>query len=229
MSNLEKKLKQPFPAKEIKWRVQTYGKSNNGHWAMVLAYIDARAVMDRLEKVVGFGNWQDNIKSLDNGKTFCELSIKVNDEWITRTGVAGETNVEKEKGGASDALKRAGVKFGIGRYLYHLTTNFAETSEDKKKGDNWHKTKTKNNEYFWWKEPQLPSWALPNNDNQEVSLKEIRKKDISKVKKQLGVDNNTILTEYQSIMKQRGIDDIEKPDEQEWEVIIEQLKENLEG
>ena len=226
MSNLEKKLKQPFPAKEIKWRVQTYGKSNKGHWAMVLAYIDARAVMDRLEKVVGFSNWQDNIKSLDNGKTFCELSIKVNDEWITRTGVAGETNVEKEKGGASDALKRAGVKFGIGRYLYHLTTNFAETSEDKKKGDNWHKTKTKNNEYFWWKEPQLPSWALPDK---EVDLLEIRKNELSKIAKNMKVKGQKVKDEIMDLLKQRGIDDIEKPDEQEWETIIEQLKENLEG
>src|SRR6056297_62771 len=65
--------------------------------------------------------------------------------------------------------------------------------------------------------------------SKKVTLKEMRKKDIGKVKKQLGVDNNTILTEYQSIMQQRGHDDIEKPDEQEWEVIIEQLKENLEG
>ena len=226
MSNLEKKLKQPFPAKEIKWRVQTYGKSNKGHWAMVLAYIDARAVMDRLEKVVGFSNWQDNIKSLDNGKTFCELSIKVNDEWITRTGVAGETNVEKEKGGASDALKRAGVKFGIGRYLYHLTTNFAETSEDKKKGDNWHKTKTKNNEYFWWKEPQLPSWALPDK---EVDLLEIRKNELSKIAKNMKVKGQKVKDETMDLLKQRGHDDIEKPDEQEWETIVSQLKENLEG
>ena len=80
---------------------------------------------------------------------------------------------------------------------------------------------------YWDKD--TTKYSKKKTKSKKVTLKEMRKKDISKIKKQLGVDNDTILTEYQSIMKQRGIDDIEKPDEQEWETIVSQLKENLEG
>ena len=170
MSNVIKQLKRPFPADEINWRVQSCGISNGRPWAMVLAYIDARAVMDRLDKVVGPFNWQDEINSLENGKTFCKLSVRINDEWITKTGVAGETNIEAAKGGASDALKRAAVKFGIARYLYQLDEDFADCTQEKKRGDKWHKAKTKSNDYIYWKEPQLPGWALPGDQQDKQKL-----------------------------------------------------------
>jgi hypothetical protein len=40
--------------------------------------------------------------------------------WVRKSDGAGETQVEGEKGAISDALKRAAVKWGIGRYLYDL-------------------------------------------------------------------------------------------------------------
>ena len=49
----------------------------------------------------------------------CSLSCKVGDNWITKADGAGDTDIEGEKGGISDALKRAAVVWGIGRYLYH--------------------------------------------------------------------------------------------------------------
>lgn len=174
INRIEQELKKPFPANEVHWRVQTCGISNGNAWAMVLAYIDARAVMDRLDDVVGFQNWKDNITSLDSGKTFCELSVRIGDEWITRTGVAGNTNVEAEKGSASDSLKRAGVKWGIGRYLYHLDENFADnvwtqkeinnSNHHDKYDDDINRAKTKNGQVIYWQTPKLPDWALPNNE-----------------------------------------------------------------
>ncbi len=50
----------------------------------------------------------------------CYLSIRCDGEWVTKSDGAGDTNIEAEKGGISDALKRAAQKFGIGRYLYYL-------------------------------------------------------------------------------------------------------------
>lgn len=163
-----KKLYKPFSAKDINWRVQRCGITSKGKpWAMVLAYIDGRAVMNRLDRVCKPQNWQDKIRSLENGKTFCELSIKIDGEWVTKTGVADETNIEGAKGGASDALKRAGVKWGIGRYLYKLDEDFAECTTEKRKG--WYRGKVskKNNKQnnkrkiIYWQEPELPKWALP--------------------------------------------------------------------
>ena len=39
-------------------------------------------------------------------------------EWIWKSDGAGETSIEGEKGGFSDAFKRAGVHFGYARELY---------------------------------------------------------------------------------------------------------------
>jgi hypothetical protein len=40
--------------------------------------------------------------------------------WIWKSDGAGATDVEGEKGMLSDALKRAAVRWGVGRYLYDL-------------------------------------------------------------------------------------------------------------
>ena len=84
-----------------------------------LAYIDARAVMKRLDDVMGIDGWQDSYKSIEN-RTICELSLKINGVWITKSDGAGDTKIEGAKGGISDSFKRAAVKFGVGRYLYYL-------------------------------------------------------------------------------------------------------------
>ena len=119
MNTLEM-LKLPFSKSELKWR--------QGRGGMQLAYIDARCAMKRLDDVVGIDGWQDSYKSLD-GRTVCELSLKINGVWITKTDGAGDTNIEGEKGGLSDAFKRAAVKFGVGRYLYYVP-NQVNTFDD---------------------------------------------------------------------------------------------------
>src|ERR1035437_9881157 len=47
------KLREPTKPKEIEWRVQASGNKNGSVWARIIPYIDARAVMDRLDKAVG--------------------------------------------------------------------------------------------------------------------------------------------------------------------------------
>ena len=102
---------------------------------MQLAYIDARDVANRLDEVVGIENWQDRYEEV-SGRLMCYLSIRVEGEWITKADGAGDTNIEGEKGGISDALKRAAQKFGVGRYLYYLPKNATASN--------------------------LPKWAIPN-------------------------------------------------------------------
>jgi len=111
------KLKEPFETSDIHWRAQTV--TQDGTKAMALAYIDARNVMERLDEVCGPENWQDEYTSA-NGRTVCRLGIKINEVWIWKSDGAGDTAVEAEKGGISDAFKRAAVKWGIGRYLYAM-------------------------------------------------------------------------------------------------------------
>lgn len=113
-----KALAAPFPGDVVSWRAQSVTK--DGGKALALAYIDARDVMNRLDEVVGIGNWQSAISETPKGRVLCTLSIRVADAWICKTDGAGDTDVEGEKGAISDALKRAAVLWGIGRYLYDL-------------------------------------------------------------------------------------------------------------
>lgn len=107
----------PFPATEIEWRVgSTNGEKTKG---LALAYLTARHVMERLDAVCGPENWQDRYE-FHGPRTVCYLSIRVGAEWVTKADGAGDSDVEAEKGAISDALKRAAVKWGIGRYLYDL-------------------------------------------------------------------------------------------------------------
>lgn len=113
-----KDLAKEFPKEAVHWRAQTL--TRNGDKALALAYIDARDVMDRLDDVCGPENWQSRYTETAKGRVLCEIGIKIGDEWVWKSDGAGDTAVEGEKGGISDALKRAAVQWGIGRYLYRL-------------------------------------------------------------------------------------------------------------
>lgn len=111
-------LSAPFPADSIDWRVgSTSGDKSKG---MALAYIDARAVMDRLDSMCGPDGWQCNYATV-NGSAVCNLGVRMPDgNWLWKADGAGQTDFEGEKGALSDALKRAAVRWGVGRYLYDL-------------------------------------------------------------------------------------------------------------
>jgi hypothetical protein len=119
------KLDESIP---YKWRVQSFSK--NKPQAQCVAYIDARDAMDLLDKVVGKDKWQDDYKLID-GKLLAGIGIKSGDEWIWKWDTGTESNMEAEKGQMSDAFKRAGVKWGIGRFLYALDIVYVDANEAK--------------------------------------------------------------------------------------------------
>jgi len=106
LQNLKKEL--PY-----KWRVQ----SANQYGATCVAYIDARFVQDLLDEVCGQENWQVKYEE-HKGNLFAHIGIFINSQWVWKSDCGTESQVEKEKGEASDAFKRAGVMWGIGRFLY---------------------------------------------------------------------------------------------------------------
>ena len=112
LSLLQTALKRPFPVKEV--------LNRPGKGSTLLHYIDARSVMKRLDDVVGVANWQTKIRETASGtRVLCELSVRIDGEWITKTDGSGDTDFEAEKGAISRALCRAATHFGIGRYLYN--------------------------------------------------------------------------------------------------------------
>src|SRR5690348_5056261 len=153
---LQQKLECPFPANAVSWRVGTtnqkrVARENNDPKArptkgQLLAYIDARDVMERLDRACGFENWQCRYTLADGGLLICEVGIRINGEWVWRANGAGDTQVEAEKGKCSDAFKRAAVLWGVGRYLYGLDSPWVELEQ-----------------YGKWKEtPRLPDSATPH-------------------------------------------------------------------
>ncbi len=162
------KLSLPFSQGDIEWRVSRSGVNKNGTpFAMVLAYITARAIANRLDDVCGPENWCNTpatVTELRPGVVAMQvgISIRVGDEWVTKFDTSEPTNIEPAKGGFSGAMKRAGAQWGIGRYLYHLSETFAETSETGGKGWEYARLPEKHGGgNFYWRPPVLPAWALP--------------------------------------------------------------------
>ena len=158
-------LRKPFPAEDIEWRIGRCGKKGDGAiWAKAFVYITARAIHDRLDDVCGPENWQlEYTEHL--GETVCRIGILCNGEWVWKSGGAGKTDVEAFKGGLSSAEKRAGVPWGIGRYLYNLDETWVETSTARKDGWNYQPANQKKDiPAFYWRIPDLPNWALPDGE-----------------------------------------------------------------
>ena len=120
-------LCRPFAAEEIDWRIGSVNKEKTK--GMALAYMDARAVMDRLDGVCGPDGWQCNYL-VTGPLAVCNIGVRMpNGEWIWKADGAGATDVEGEKGMLSDALKRAAVRWGVGRYLYEMKSPWVELKD----------------------------------------------------------------------------------------------------
>jgi hypothetical protein len=106
----------PLLTKEdIECRIQ----SVNDKGAVLLLYKTARADMRILDEVFGAMNWQRHHEVV-NGNLFCTISIYDADkgQWVSKQDCGVPSNTQGEKGEASDAFKRAGFSWGIGRELY---------------------------------------------------------------------------------------------------------------
>lgn len=125
-------LAAPFDPRDIKYKPQVV-KNNR---CLAMAYIDARLVQDRLDTVVGVENWQDRYEILPDGSAICRLCVKLGGRWISKTDIGSPSEQpdtgDRLKAAFSDALKRAAVKFGIGRYLYRLPAQWVDYDPVKK-------------------------------------------------------------------------------------------------
>lgn len=88
---------------------------------LLLLYKTARVDMQLLDETYGVGNWQCDYKTI-NGVLYCGIGVFSNNQWVWKWDCGIESREDEEgnqkKGEASDAFKRAGFKWGIGRELY---------------------------------------------------------------------------------------------------------------
>lgn len=109
-------LTAPILPNEIEWRVQSQTSTGK---LIVVPYINNRCVMHRFDAAFGAENWTSEFREISNG-FLCRLTVIIKDinRIVHREDGASKTNIEPEKGGISDAMKRAAVQFGLGRCLY---------------------------------------------------------------------------------------------------------------
>jgi hypothetical protein len=139
-----------------------------------MAYMTSRAVMDRLDTVVGPANWKVEHFS-DDKRRLCRLSIRVDRssgglvgaEWVSKVDGADDTQIEGTKGGISDALKRAAVLWGIGRYLYRLDAPWADVVDGWANDAGWCNVSKDRKHIGKARVPRLPDWALPPKSKRE--------------------------------------------------------------
>jgi hypothetical protein len=105
-------LAAPFPPQQVKWR--------KGARGMLLPYVTAAAVIQRLNECLGLDGWRDQYWLQANGSVVCQLRVRVGDHWISRQDVGSPSQQDATKGAYSDALKRAARKYGVGLYLVDL-------------------------------------------------------------------------------------------------------------
>jgi hypothetical protein len=143
----------PFGESEVKFKPQAV----RGNRALALAYVDVRSIMDRLDAVVEVENWQDHYELVPDNSVICRLGVRLGKRWITKTDVGSPSEQpdggDRLKAAFSDALKRAAVKFGIGRYLYRLPQQWADYDSTRKQ---------------FASTPRLPAWATRSEEPRDM-------------------------------------------------------------
>lgn len=123
----------PLTKDEIEVRIGTCNEKG----VSLLLYKDARVDRAILDETVGNYNWQCKFYEC-KGNLFCSVGIAdyqcdskrpTIGEWVWKDDAGAPSNMEAEKGEASDAFKRACFKWGIGVELY--TAPFIWVSADK--------------------------------------------------------------------------------------------------
>lgn len=118
---LLKSLQEPFTEDELEFRVgATNADKTKG---LALAYVQARSIQNRLDRVLGMDNWKVSYREIQGG-FLCSLELRIGGEWIAREDGANNTEFEPIKGGISCAFKRVASVWGIGRYLYELESKW---------------------------------------------------------------------------------------------------------
>ena len=122
--------------------IQVKVKQINGNGCLLLLYKDARVDMSILDETYGSDNWACEYKTVGD-VLYCGIGVwseKANQFiWKWDCGIESRADGEgnEKKGEASDAFKRAGFKWGIGRELYTAPFIWAKVPTVKDENGKW--------------------------------------------------------------------------------------------
>lgn len=119
-------------ADEIEVRVKTVGEKG----ATALLYKTARTDMQILDETVGADAWSCDYKEI-KGNLFCGITINGVTKWDCGIESREDNEGNEKKGEASDAFKRAGFRWGIGRELYTSPFIWLNTKTEKNSKGAW--------------------------------------------------------------------------------------------
>lgn len=133
------KLTALFPSAAIRWRAMESKTAESGvKYGLFAPYIDPRDYQKRLDAVLTPAGWASDMRPSSVG-VVSSISILLDGHWVSKSDGAqfdsyhdGKGPRAKElaiKGAFSDAFKRAGVMWGIGRYLYDYKADWAEMDD----------------------------------------------------------------------------------------------------
>ncbi len=98
----------------------------------LLLYKTARTDMDMLDDAVGAENWECDYREI-KGNLYCGIGVNIDGKttWKWDCGIESREDGDgnEKKGEASDAFKRAGFRWGIGRELYSAPFVFVKAAE----------------------------------------------------------------------------------------------------
>jgi hypothetical protein len=128
------KLSAPLPPGVISWRQDGKPVQRDGKYvARFVAYIDANTVRERLDSVVP-GEWDLTLELLptlagqdENGEQSCSFKARLQILGVIREDVGTGRDY---KSAATDAFKRAAVRFGIAHELYSFEQNWVQVDSD---------------------------------------------------------------------------------------------------
>ena len=128
------KLSAPLPSGVISWRQDGKPVERDGRFvARFVAYIDANTVRERLDGVVP-GEWDLTLELLpilaspdENGDQTCSFKARLQILGVIREDVGKGRDY---KSAATDAFKRAAVRFGIAHELYGFEQNWVQVDGD---------------------------------------------------------------------------------------------------
>ena len=122
-----------FPLLEAK-DIEVKIKQVTAKGAVALLYKTARVDMAMLDKAVGAGSWETDYKEI-GGVLYCGIGVHTDNgvRWKWSNGIESRSDGEgnQKKGEASDAFKRAGFMWGIGRELYTAPFIFLNVATEK--------------------------------------------------------------------------------------------------
>lgn len=200
LNEIMTELKKPFSEKDLQWRIQRSGITNGSPWAVAIAYIDSRAVQNRLDDVMTPAYWSDSYETIPNG-FICTLSLKMEDGWVSKSDGGEMTDIEGLKGGLSDAFKRAAVKWGIGRYLYDMKEEWVEFVEK----DQGEKVKI-DGQYFYWRIKNKKPMEFKNSGPTNYGKVHTQQHQVNTSTKFPGMESGNLITaaQYEHIMRMKN-------------------------